>query len=183
MRSFSHESCRKGSGHADKYSRLIDGSLACLYNQRLILTFQETKSLRLTSNSNHTFTQRTTSTPSQPPLHSHKAVKMSFTRNVNNFGGMDSPRTLDHDGVEDNGSVAGRVTDSDIPPFSIRAGSGYVEKLPVRLAVFTGHLILSANDCHPRCRVSDAHVARRGVSSSGCSPASIALVAISPARL
>ena len=56
---------------------------------------------------------------------------MSFPRNGNEA--MESTRTLDYDGVEDNGSVAGHVTDLGIPTLSVNAGSGYVEKLPVRL--------------------------------------------------
>ena len=109
---------------------------------------------------------------------------MSSTHNGNDFEVTESfedPRILgdDYEGIQ---PVLGSVTDFDIPTFVPHTSMGDVQHLPVGLAYLLHDLLLLADTRHPRCRASNAPVVPRGASSSGCSPASIVLVAISPAR-
>ena len=111
---------------------------------------------------------------------------MSLTHNHNDFEITESlavPRVLDHDDFEDNPSVAGPVTDSEIPSFMGHVGLGDVQHMPVSLSYPIYSLLLFTDKYHPRCRESNAHVVPRGASSSGCFQGSIALAAINPARL
>lgn len=111
---------------------------------------------------------------------------MPFIHNHNDNGVTESFETfriLDHDDVEDTLSVAEPTTDSDIPAFLSHAGLGDVRHLPVSPSYLVHGVFLLADSCHPRCRASDAPAAPSAASNSGCSPESIALVAISPARL
>ena len=133
------------------------------------------------------------STPSFHPHTHHRNLptflslfRMSFNYYHNDpetSESFETLRILDRDDSEDSESAVGPVTEPDGPRFDFHAGLGGGHHMPVSLPCLIQSRSLLAKRYHPRCRASDAHVVPRGALSSGCSLASIALVAINPARL
>lgn len=108
---------------------------------------------------------------------------MPHTHNHDDFQAtepFETPRNHDHDDFEDNQSSEGLVTDPGVPTFVLRAGLGDPRGAPVSLSHLIYGLFLLANRCRARCPALSAHVVPRKALSSGCFPASIALVAVSP---